>query len=75
MDPRLRVRVDEDAVVASAEKTGCVVTAEEHSIYGGLGDSIAQCLGRNRPAPIEMVAVNDKFGESGKPMELLSKFG
>jgi transketolase len=67
--------LDEDAVVASAEKTGCVVTAEEHSIHGGLGDSIAQCLGRKRPVPIEMVAVNDVFGESGKPMELLEKFG
>jgi transketolase len=67
--------LDEDAVVASAEKTGCAVTAEEHSIHGGLGDSIAQCLGRKRPVPIEMVAVNDKFGESGKPMELISKFG
>jgi transketolase len=67
--------LDEDAVVASAEKTGCAVTAEEHSIHGGLGDSIAQCLGRKRPVPVEMVAVNDKFGESGKPMELISKFG
>ena len=67
--------LDEDAVIASIEKTRCAVTAEEHSIYGGLGDSIAQCLGRKMPAPLEMVAVNDRFGESGKPLELLAKYG
>jgi transketolase len=67
--------LDEEAVVASLGKTGCAVTAEEHSIYGGLGDSIAQCLGRKIPSPIEMVAVNDHFGESGKPLELLAKHG
>jgi len=67
--------LDEDAVIASIEKTGCAVTAEEHSVYGGLGDSIAQCLGRKHPAPVEIVAVMDHFGESGKPLELLSKFG
>ncbi len=67
--------LDEDTIVASLQKTGCAVTAEEHSIYGGLGDSIAQCLGRKLPAPVEMVAVNDHFGESGKPLELLSRYG
>jgi len=67
--------LDEDAIVASLEKTGCAVTAEEHSIHGGLGDSIAQCLGRKKPSPIEMVGVNDHFGESGKPLELLAKHG
>lgn len=67
--------LDEEAVIASAKKTACVVTAEEHSIHGGLGDSIAQCLGRNFPVPIEMIAVNDTFGESGKPLELLKKYG
>jgi len=67
--------LDEGAVLASVQKTGCAVTAEEHSIHGGLGDSIAQCLARNYPIPVEMVAVNDHFGESGKPMELLSKYG
>jgi len=67
--------LDEEAVITSVKKTGCVVTAEEHSIHGGLGDSIAQCLARKYPAPVEMVAVNDTFGESGKPVELLAKYG
>ncbi len=67
--------LDEDAILASIEKTGCAVTAEEHSIHGGLGDSIAQCLARKSPAPVEMIAVNDQFGESGKPLELLAKYG
>jgi transketolase len=67
--------LDEAAVLASVAKTGCVVTAEEHMRNGGLGDSIAQLLARCHPAPVEMVAVDDKFGESGKPEELLKKFG
>lgn len=66
--------LDEEFVLSSVSKTGCVVTAEEHSIHGGLGDSIAQCLARKHPAPIEMVAVFDQFGESGKPLELLKKY-
>jgi transketolase len=65
--------LDSKLVISSAIKTGCVVTAEEHSIYGGLGDSIANCLSRTVPTPIEMLAVNDKFGESGKPQQLLDK--
>jgi transketolase len=67
--------LDEKAILASAKKTGCVVTAEEHQRNGGLGDSIAQLLGRTMPTPIEMVAVNDSFGESGTPMELMEKYG
>jgi len=67
--------LDEDAIIASVKKTACAVTAEEHSIHGGLGDSIAQCLARKNPAPVEMVAVNDRFGQSGKPLELLAKYG
>ena len=67
--------LDEEAVIASAKKTGCVVTAEEHQMNGGLGDSIAQLLSRTVPTPLEMVAVNDSFGESGKPEELLVKYG
>lgn len=67
--------LDEDAVLASVEKTGCAVSVEEHSRYGGLGDSIAQCIITNNIVPLEIVAVNDSFGESGKPMELLSKYG
>jgi transketolase len=67
--------LDEKAVLESVAKTGCAVTAEEHQVNGGLGDSIAQLLGRNRPAPMEMVGVNDSFGESGTPAELMKKYG
>ncbi|MDN5214260.1 transketolase family protein [Fulvivirgaceae bacterium BMA12] len=67
--------LDEEAILRSVAKTGCVVTAEEHQINGGLGDSIAQTLARNNPAPIEYIGVNDSFGESGKPLELLDKYG
>ncbi|MFT5723105.1 MAG: transketolase [Bacteroidia bacterium] len=67
--------LDDAAVLASAAKTGCVVTAEEHQMNGGLGDSICQLLARNIPTPVEMVAVNDQFGESGVPEQLLDKYG
>ena len=67
--------LDEEAVLDSVSKTKCVVTAEEHQRHGGLGDSIAQLLSRKLPAPQEYVAVNDSFGESGTPMELLEKYG
>lgn len=67
--------LDEDAVLSSVEKTRCIVTAEEHQKNGGLGDSIAHVLALNHPVAQEMVAVNDSFGESGKPEELLEKYG
>lgn len=67
--------LDVAAVLESVQKTGCAVTCEEHQVNGGLGDSIAQVLGRHYPAPIEMVAVNDSFGESGTPAQLLKKYG
>ena len=67
--------LDNAAVIASAKKTGCVVTAEEHQMNGGLGDSIAQLLSRELPTPLEMVAVNDSFGESGTPDQLMVKYG
>ncbi|RKQ42549.1 transketolase [Roseivirga pacifica] len=67
--------LDVEAVLESAAKTGCVVTAEEHQMNGGLGDSIAQTLALNNPTPLEMVAVNDSFGESGTPEELMTKYG
>ncbi|MBK9730809.1 MAG: transketolase family protein [Chitinophagaceae bacterium] len=67
--------LDEKAVIASVSKTGCAVTAEEHQIFGGLGDLIAGVVARHQPVPMEMVAVNDSFGESGKPEELLVKYG
>ena len=67
--------LDADAILKSIEKTGCVVTAEEHQMNGGLGDSVAQLLARKNPTPIEMVAVNDSFGESGVPALLMEKYG
>ncbi len=67
--------LDEKAILASVRKTKCVVTAEEHQRNGGLGDSIAQLLSKEFPVPIEMVAVNDSFGESGTPSELMTKYG
>ena len=67
--------LDTEAILASIKKTGCAVTAEEHNIIGGLGDSIAQVASRNCPIPIEYVGTNDTFGESGKPTELLVKYG
>jgi len=67
--------LDVEAILASVQKTGCAVTCEEHQINGGLGDSVAQVLSRFNPAPLEMVAVNDSFGESGTPTQLLKKYG
>lgn len=67
--------LDEEAVLNSAAKTGKVITAEEHQMNGGLGDSVAQLLSRKLPTPMEMVAVDDSFGESGKPEELFEKYG
>ena len=66
--------LDEEAILKSVAKTGCVVTAEEHNRLGGLGDSVAQVLIKNRPAPQEYVAVNDSFGESGTPEQLMEKY-
>jgi transketolase len=67
--------LDNEAVLTSLRKTRCAVTAEEHNIIGGLGDSIAQLAAREYPVPIELVGTKDTFGESGKPMELLKKYG
>ncbi|MCC8408890.1 transketolase family protein [Mucilaginibacter sp. UR6-1] len=67
--------LDAEAVLKSVAKTGCVVTAEEHNRLGGLGDSIAQLLAVNTPTPQEYVAVNDSFGESGTPAQLMTKYG
>ncbi|HTE34622.1 MAG TPA: transketolase C-terminal domain-containing protein [Chryseolinea sp.] len=67
--------LDVEAILTSIEKTRCVVTCEEHQINGGLGDAIAQVLSRFNPTPLEMVAVQDSFGESGPPLDLLKKYG
>ena len=67
--------LDQEAIIKSVNKTGCVVTAEEHNFFGGLGESVARVLASNNPSPQEFVAVNDTFGESGKPAELMKKYG
>lgn len=67
--------LDLEAVLKSVTRTGCAVTCEEHNRYGGLGDAIAQVLAVHRPTPQEYVAVNDSFGESGTPDQLLVKYG
>ncbi|KHJ38502.1 1-deoxy-D-xylulose-5-phosphate synthase [Pedobacter glucosidilyticus] len=67
--------LDEEAVLNSVKKTGCIVTCEEHNRYGGLGESVAQLLATQLPTPQEFVAVNDTFGESGTPADLMKKYG
>lgn len=67
--------LDEDAIFAAASETGCIVTAEEHQIFGGLGSAVAQASSRLAPVPMDYVAVMDRYGQSGKPEELLDAFG
>lgn len=67
--------LDKEAILNSVKKTGCVVTAEEHNYYGGLGESVSRVLALNQPAPQEFVATNDTFGESGTPAQLMAKYG
>jgi transketolase len=66
--------LDEEVILKSIAKTGCVVTAEEHNKYGGLGESVARCLSQNNPTPQEFVAVDDTFGESATPAQLMEKY-
>lgn len=66
---------DSGALEASVSKTGCCVSAEEHSVIGGLGSAVAEALAESRPAPLERVGTRDVFGESGKPDDLLAKYG
>ncbi|ATA88277.1 transketolase [Capnocytophaga stomatis] len=67
--------LDEEIILNSVKKTGCIVTCEEHNYYGGLGESVARVLTQRLPAPQEFVAVNDTFGESGTPADLMKKYG
>ena len=67
--------LDEAAVLASVAKTGAAVCAEEHLIAGGMGELVSGLLARNQPAPVEFVSVDDKFGQSGKPAELMAAYG
>lgn len=67
--------IDKKAIIESVQKTGCVVSAEEHNYFGGLGESVARVLAENKPSPQEFVATQDTFGESGKPDQLMDKYG
>ena len=67
--------LDEEAIIKSIQKTGCIVTAEEHNYMGGLGESVARTLSQHTPTPQEFVATQDTFGESGTPAQLLEKYG
>lgn len=67
--------LDEEAILKSVAKTGCIVTAEEHNFLGGLGESVSRVLALNNPLPQEFVAVQDTFGESGTPEQLMEKYG
>ena len=67
--------LDEKAIIDSAKKTGCVVTAEEHNYLGGLGESVARTLAQHQPTPQEFIATQDTFGESGTPDQLMDKYG
>ena len=67
--------LDEESILKSVSKTGCAVTAEEHQLNGGLGDAVCQVLSRNMPSPVEMIGVNNSFGESGVPAQLMEKYG
>ena len=67
--------IDEEKIIEAAEQTGAIVTGEDHQMMGGLGSAVAEVLGKNSPVPIEMIAVKDRFGESGEPDELMKEFG
>ena len=67
--------LDEEAILESVKKTGCIVTAEEHNYLGGLGESVSRVLATHLPSPQEFVATNDTFGESGTPAQLMEKYG
>ena len=67
--------LDENIILKSVKKTGCIVSAEEHNIFGGLGESVARLLTSKAPYPQEFVGTNDTFGESGTPTELMNKYG
>ncbi|NOZ46134.1 MAG: transketolase family protein [Chlorobi bacterium] len=67
--------IDENLIIKTAEKTGAIVTCEEHQIFGGFGSAVTEVLAKNYPVPVEFIGMNDKFGESGQPEELMQKYG
>jgi transketolase len=67
--------IDENAIISAAKECGAIVTAEEHQVYGGLGSAVSEVLVKKYPVPVEMIGINDRFGESGEPDVLIKKFG
>ena len=67
--------IDEEAIIIAAKECGAIVTAEEHQVIGGLGSAVSEVTSRHFPVPIEFIGMNDRFGESGKPLDLMTKFG
>ena len=67
--------IDESLVIAYAKKTGCIVTAEDHNIMGGLGGAVSEVLAKHQPVPQEMVGLQDQFGRSGTPADLAEYYG
>jgi transketolase len=67
--------IDAEAIIKAAAETGAIVTAEEHNIIGGLGSAVSEVVASNKPVPMEFVGVQDTFGESGTPKELMAKYG
>ena len=67
--------LDEECVINAARDCGCVVTAEEHNVIGGLGGAVCECLSENMPVPVKRIGVNDVFGESGAAAQLIKKYG
>lgn len=67
--------IDENLIIEAAKETGAIVTAEEHNIIGGLGSAVAEVIGENHPVPLKRIGIKDTFGESGKPAELMKKYG
>jgi transketolase len=66
--------IDKQAIIEAGKKTGAIITAEEHLIAGGMGSAVSEVLARHMPVPVEMIGINDRFGESGSPWELMKKF-
>ena len=67
--------IDEEVIIKAARDTGCILTAEEHQIMGGFGSAVAEVVVKNHPVPMDFVGMMDRFGESGKPEELMEKYG
>lgn len=67
--------IDVDGIINCAKETGCIVTAEEHQLFGGMGSAVAEVVVQNHPVPMEMVGIRDRFGQSGPPLELMEHFG